>query len=87
MMSVRPPRYRAMLESLAARLAATAHDGVLKPGDEMPDFLLPDTAGELVFSDDLLARGVIASRRPGGRGNRRPADSGDANSATVECGT
>lgn len=60
MMALRPERYRTMLDDLDRRLRGTALDGVLKPGDVLPDFVLPDTDGELVFSDDLLAKGPLA---------------------------
>ena len=59
MMALRPERYRAMGADLAARLRATALEGVLRPGDPMPDFVLPDARGELVPSDDLLGRGPL----------------------------
>ncbi len=59
MMALRPPRYRAMLDALAARLRTTAEEGIPRPGDPMPDFVLPDAQGNLVFSDDLLVRGPL----------------------------
>jgi peroxiredoxin len=59
LLNLRPAPYRTLLEELSARLQATAIDGVLKAGDKMPDFVLPDAQGTLVFSDDLLARGPL----------------------------
>lgn len=59
MMAIRPAGYRAMLDDLAGRLRRSALPGVLKPGDTMPAFVLPTTAGDLVSSDDLLARGPL----------------------------
>lgn len=55
----RPDWYRALLDELAARLAATACRMALGPGDAMPDFVLPTAAGDLVLSDELLARGPL----------------------------
>ena len=59
MLTLRPERYRSLLRGLAKRLKETAEDGVLKPGDPMPDFVLPDAKGELVFSDELLMRAPL----------------------------
>jgi peroxiredoxin len=59
MLKLRPERYRSLLRMLAERLKKTAEEGVLKPGDPMPDFVLPDAQGELVFSDDLLKRAPL----------------------------
>src|SRR5271166_260103 len=59
MLTLRPERYRSLLRELAERLKKTAEEGVLKPGDPMPDFVLPDATGELVFSDDLLKRAPL----------------------------
>ncbi len=61
MMSLRPAHYRAMLDELAARLSRTTGDGVLKPGDPMPDFVLPTADGDLVSSVELLAAGPVAA--------------------------
>src|SRR6185312_16134838 len=59
LMNLRPAPFRALLDDLSTRLRATAMDGVLKAGDRMPEFVLPDAEGTLVFSDDLLARGPL----------------------------
>lgn len=59
MLTTEPAEYRAALDDLAATLRQSALDGVLKPGAEMPAFALPDEAGRIVFSDDLLARGPL----------------------------
>ncbi len=59
MMSVRPPSYRALLDELAARLRESALENVVKPGERLPDFILPDAEGNLVFSDALLAKGPV----------------------------
>jgi peroxiredoxin len=59
MMQLRPSRYRDMLDVLAERLNATARDGVLKVGDAMPEFVLPNAANELVYSGDLLRQGPL----------------------------
>jgi peroxiredoxin len=61
MMSLRPAHYRAMLDELTVRLRRTAADGVLKPGDPMPDFVLPTAGGELVSSAELLAAGPLVA--------------------------
>lgn len=58
-MAKRADWYQALLAELAARLRDTACQVVLRPGDPMPDFVLPNAEGELVFSDDLLARGPL----------------------------
>ena len=59
LMAMRPASYQTLTADIATRLKQSALDGVLKPGDAMPDFVLPDAAGTLVFSDDLLARGPL----------------------------
>ncbi len=51
--------YQALLAELARHLGATACGAVLRAGDPMPDFVLPNAEGELVFSGDLLARGPL----------------------------
>ncbi len=51
--------YRELAERLARRLQVAAREGALRAGDPMPDFVLPDSAGSLVFSDALLARGPL----------------------------
>jgi peroxiredoxin len=59
--------YQLLLAELAKRLTTTACEVALRPGDTMPDFVLPNAEGELVFSDDLLESGplVIAFYRGG----------------------
>src|SRR5882724_4260886 len=59
LLSLRPERYRALVADLSARLHDSAMEGVLKAGDRMPEFILPDAEGNLVFSDDLVARGPL----------------------------
>lgn len=59
MMALRPVHYRAMLDTVTARLRDSALGQAVKPGEPMPDFVLPDANGALVFSDDLLARGPL----------------------------
>src|SRR4051794_16622931 len=59
MMALRPERNRRLLEDLTARLRETALAGVLKPGDPMPEFVLPDTEGGLFYSGDRLAQGPL----------------------------
>ncbi len=58
-MAGRADWYRALLAEVAEHLRATACEVVLRVGDPMPDFVLPNAEGELVFSDDLLARGPL----------------------------
>ena len=58
-MAGRADWYRALLAEVAAQLRDTACDVVLRAGDPMPDFVLPNAEGELVFSDELLARGPL----------------------------
>lgn len=58
-MTGRADWYQALLAQLAGHLHATAATVVLAAGDKMPDFVIPNAAGELVFSDDLLARGPL----------------------------
>ncbi len=60
MMSLRPAHYRAMLDELADRLSRTAQSAVLKPGDRMPEFVLPTADGNLISSSELLATGPVA---------------------------
>jgi peroxiredoxin len=59
LMSQRPDWYQAVLATVAEQLGRTACDVVLRAGMPMPDFVLPNAEGELVFSDDLLARGPL----------------------------
>ncbi|MBS0641141.1 MAG: peroxiredoxin-like family protein [Acetobacteraceae bacterium] len=60
MMAQRPAVYRALLNDLTEVLRKAALSGVLKEGEAMPDFVLPDASGALVFSDDLLRHGPLA---------------------------
>ena len=59
MMAQRPAAYRALLSDLTDTLRRAALSGVLKEGERLPDFVLPDADGELVFSDDLLRDGPL----------------------------
>jgi len=59
LMGTRPEVYQKMSRDLSERLRTTAMEGVLKPGDPMPEFVLPDTEGTLVGSADLIARGPL----------------------------
>src|SRR4051812_25234848 len=59
MMAQRPTAYRALLDDLTEVLRQAALSGVLKAGDPMPGFVLPDANGELVCSDDLLRKGPL----------------------------
>lgn len=60
------PEFASVVDRMVARLAASGVGAdAPKPGDEMPDFLLPDQNGVLVSLSELLARGptVIAFHR------------------------
>lgn len=59
LLRVRATWYRDLLARIAERLDRTARHGVLRAGDRMPDFVLPNAEGELVFSDALLAQGPL----------------------------
>jgi peroxiredoxin len=59
LLDLRPAPYRRLVDDISTRLESTAMEGVLKAGDPMPDFVLPDAEGNLVFSGDLLARGPL----------------------------
>ena len=59
MMAERPAAYRALLHDLTEILRKAALTGVLKAGEPMPEFVLPDADGELVFSEDLLRNGPL----------------------------
>jgi peroxiredoxin len=59
MMAQRPTAYRALLDDVTEVLRQAALSSVLKAGDPMPDFVLPDANGELVCSDDLLRKGPL----------------------------
>ena len=58
-MAGRAEWYQALLADVAERLRSTACELVLRAGDPMPDFVLPNAEGKLVFSDDLLALGPV----------------------------
>lgn len=54
------PEVRAAFEEFLQRLGAgRVADSALRPGARMPDFLLPNSDGRLVGSDELLARGPL----------------------------
>lgn len=54
----RSPAFAAEVEKLVARLKAHGvGEAAPKPGDPLPPFALPDTAGRIVTLDDLLAEG------------------------------
>ena len=55
----RDAELRAMYDALADRLATGVAEAGPRSGDMMPDFVLPGSDGELVFSDDLLAAGPL----------------------------
>ena len=59
MLQIRPDWYRAILTTLASRLDGAAVPNALGVGDAMPDFVLPDGADDLVFSDHLRAQGPL----------------------------
>ena len=55
-----PAAAHAAYEELVRRLgAAETAERALKLGDKIPDFALPNAAGKLVASDELLARGPL----------------------------
>jgi peroxiredoxin len=58
-MTGREAWYQALLGEIAIHLDATASAAALRAGDPMPDFVLPNAEGELVFSDELLALGPV----------------------------
>jgi peroxiredoxin len=59
MMRLRSPAYRALLDAVTETLRDSALEQILRPGDRLPDFILPDARGNLVSSDELLARGPL----------------------------
>jgi len=59
MLEQRPPAYRALLAEIADHLKTTAVSQSLRPGDEMPDFVLPNASGRLVSSAALVAQGPL----------------------------
>lgn len=59
MLKLRPPEYQALLVEIADHLNATARDNALKPGDPMPEFVLPNADGALISSATLLAAGPL----------------------------
>ncbi len=59
MKSLRPPAYLAMLDEVAQTLRDTALEQIVQPGSRIPDFVLPDAESNLVFSEELLARGPL----------------------------
>lgn len=55
-----PDEIRAVLERAVEDLRRSGIlDRVKKPGDQAPEFALPDPAGRLVRSTDLLAQGPL----------------------------
>lgn len=55
------PDFSAVVERMIARLeAAGTAQNAPKPGEPMPDFLLPDERGKLVSLGDLIADGPLA---------------------------
>jgi len=59
MMAQRPAAYQALLNDLTAMLRRAALSGVLREGEKMPDFVLPDADGDLVASDELFHHGPL----------------------------
>ena len=54
------PEIRAAYEEFLQRLGAGKVAGsALRPGERMPAFLLPNSEGRLIGSDELLARGPL----------------------------
>lgn len=55
-----PENIFATMEAATAKLAATGIvDQALQPGQQMPDFELPDATGSLIRSSDLRAQGPV----------------------------
>ena len=55
-----PPEQAAIMHRATEELRASGiMDRVVKPGDELPEFALPNASGEAVRSGDLLARGPL----------------------------
>ena len=56
-----PEEIRNVMQEEAERLANSGiSDTSLKTGDKAPSFSLPNTAGKMVSSSDLLAKGPLA---------------------------
>jgi peroxiredoxin len=56
---VQPERLATTEQSIAELQAAHLADRALKPGDQAPDFVLPDSHNRIVRSEDLLALGPV----------------------------
>ncbi len=55
------PIFQSSVDDLVARLRAhDVGDNAPKPGEKMPDFVLPDEKGRLVSLDKLLEKGPVA---------------------------
>ena len=55
------PIFQSSVDDLVARLRAhDVGDNAPKPGEKMPDFVLPDEKGQLVSLDKLLEKGPVA---------------------------
>ena len=55
-----PPDKQAIMDRATEELRASGiMDGVLRVGDAIPHFALPNTLGELVESERLLAEGAL----------------------------
>ncbi len=55
------PIFQSSVDDLVARLRAhDVGDNAPKPGEKMPDFVLPDEKGHLVSLDQLLKKGPVA---------------------------
>ena len=59
MMTLRPLAYRELLDNVTQTLRSHALEQIIETGERLPDFVLPDARGNLVFSHDLLARGPL----------------------------
>ena len=55
------PIFQSSVDDLVTRLRAhEVGEAAPKPGDKMPDFVLPDERGQLVSLDQLLKKGPVA---------------------------
>ena len=55
------PIFQSSVDDLVARLRAhDVGDNAPKPGEKMPDFVLPDERGQLVSLEQLLEKGPVA---------------------------
>ena len=54
------PQFAAIVDRMVARLAASrVGENAPRPGETMPDFMLPDESGNLVRLQDLLQKGPV----------------------------